>query len=86
MASNDGCFLVSNKKAELVRQQGTLEFKHFKILVSSGNLTFDFVKQQVLLTNFKEGTKRLETEWTASTAVRGRGEERKERWEEKPSV
>lgn len=40
---------------DLVRQQGTLEVEHFKILVLSGSLTLAVVKQKALVTNFKEG-------------------------------
>ena len=59
-----------------------MEVEHFKILVLSGSLAF--VKRKVLVTNLKESTKRLEIEWTTCIAVRGTGEERKERWKEKP--
>lgn len=62
-----------------------MEVEHFKILVLSGSLTLAFVKQKVLVTNFKESTERFEIEWTTYMAVRGPGEERKERWKEKPS-
>lgn len=50
-----------NNKVELVRQQGTLEFEHVKILVLCENLTLDFVKQKVLATNFEDSTKRTDS-------------------------